>query len=152
MGQAIWFVPDFEEWAIGSLDEIRTNWLGIAAAVDEDTDLFYEANDDWKYWDGEWKSINSGDIEIVTTGLCPKGLNYQYYKGHATRDSLQDIEGIDINECAVRCDSYRGNDRYFGAKVCGSFEYSASEQFCSLNYVSKPTTTNQHQDYVFCGK
>ena len=63
--QAIWFYPEYEDWAIGSLDEIGTNLRGISSAAEENKDLFDVANDDWMYWDGDWKSINSGDIDII---------------------------------------------------------------------------------------
>ena len=66
---AIWFYPEFEDWAIGPLNYIGTNRRWITSVLDNQ-DLFDVANNAWKYWDGEWKSIKNGDIEInCDTGI-----------------------------------------------------------------------------------
>ena len=62
--QAIWFYPEFEDWAIGPLDNIGTNIQGITTGGNYQ-DLFDVANDDWKYGDHDgWTDVNSGDIAI----------------------------------------------------------------------------------------
>ena len=69
--QAIWYYPDFMEWAIGPLDYIGTNLRGIASAPNEDTELFNVPNNKWSYWDSQWKQIENGDITIS----CLTGKN-----------------------------------------------------------------------------
>ena len=63
--QAIWFYPEFKDWAIGSLVDIGTNFRGITSAYDQDIGLLNVPNNKWKYWDGEkgeWKDVKSGDL------------------------------------------------------------------------------------------
>ena len=62
--QAIWYYPDFKDWAIGSLNDIGTGFRGITSVGNQDIELFKIPNNKWKYWDGEWKEIKSGDITI----------------------------------------------------------------------------------------
>ena len=69
--QAIWYYPNFTDWAIGALDSIGTNLRGIASAANEDTELFNVPNNKWQYWDSEWKQIENGDITIS----CLTGKN-----------------------------------------------------------------------------
>ena len=69
--QAIWFVPQFSDWAIGSLEKIGTKFRGITSSDDKDQSLFDVPNDRWQYWDSEFKDIKDGDITIKcvdTTG------------------------------------------------------------------------------------
>ena len=69
--QAIWYIPEFKDWAIGPLSGIGTKLRGITSVADLDTKVFNVPNNKWYYWDSEWKVIKSGDITIN----CFKGKN-----------------------------------------------------------------------------
>ena len=69
--QAIWYYPEFKDWAIGPLSDIGTSSRGITSVANLDTKIFNVPNNEWYYWDSEWKVIKSGDITIN----CFKGKN-----------------------------------------------------------------------------
>ena len=65
---AIWYVPQFKEWAIGSISKIGTNWRGISSNGQSEWDCphlvpnenwdYYDQNDGWITAVGEKGSIN----------------------------------------------------------------------------------------------
>ena len=71
--QAIWYIPEFKDWAIGPLSGIGTKLRGITSVADLDTKIFNVRPNQWYYWDGEWKAIKIGDI----TFNCVTGKNSQ---------------------------------------------------------------------------
>ena len=68
--QAIWYYPDFKDWAIGSLSDIGTNFRGITSVdYNVENDCPQEVpKDKWKYWDGsEWQAASSNDVSFQCT-------------------------------------------------------------------------------------
>ena len=66
--QAIWFYPRFNDWAIGSLSDLGTNYRGIATFDDQVMGLFKVPNNKWMYWDGynsDWVDVESSDITFT---------------------------------------------------------------------------------------
>ena len=63
---AIWFIPEINDWAIGYLENIGATLCGIHSTGDqEDKSPSDIPNDRWKYLiDSEWKDAPSGDIII----------------------------------------------------------------------------------------
>ena len=61
-GQAIWYYPQFKEWAFGNEDKIGTNWRHITS---ESLSMCpYNANNDWVYWNfNKWISTNEVKVE-----------------------------------------------------------------------------------------
>ena len=72
---AIWFVPENDNWAIGILDSIGTEWNGMRSGDHQQWGHFDDLSFNyyqWKYheynpfvwweWEGLWKVIPSGDI------------------------------------------------------------------------------------------
>ena len=68
--QAIWFLPTFNAWALGSLEYIGSNSRAITTFNGQgDNSPFQVASNQWNYWDDpKWIQINNGDImlECVT--------------------------------------------------------------------------------------
>ena len=49
---AIWYVPQFKEWAIGSISKIGTNWRGISSNGQSEWDCPHLVpNENWDYYD-----------------------------------------------------------------------------------------------------
>ena len=68
---AIWYVPQFKEWAIGSALEIGTNWRGISSTGASEWDCPHlvpsspEMGLFWGYFnDAGWVTANFGDISV----------------------------------------------------------------------------------------
>ena len=71
----IWFVPKYNDWAIGSFTKIETNIRGIISFDHQgDKSIIDVPNDKWNYrqWDYlVWKSVQTGDVTlkcVVPTG------------------------------------------------------------------------------------
>ena len=62
--QAIWFIPEFKDWAIGDLENIGGKKHRIRSTGDQDADLFSIPKNKWQYFDDGWKSVPSGDVVI----------------------------------------------------------------------------------------
>ena len=61
--QAIWFYPEYEDWAIGPLKDIGTGVSGISSVYDEDIGILDVPINKWRYYDeGDWKDVKSGDL------------------------------------------------------------------------------------------
>ena len=72
---AIWFIPEFNNWAIGDLENIGTKTRVIASKTDFG-DRMDDPSNKWDYWstkDEEWQTIQSGDIII----RCNSGKYFQ---------------------------------------------------------------------------
>ena len=63
---AIWYVPQFKEWAIGSALQIGTNWRGISSTGASEWDCPHLVpNSSWGYFnDAGWVTANFGDISV----------------------------------------------------------------------------------------
>ena len=74
---AIWYIPQFKEWAIGSAWEIGTNWRRISSNGQSEWDCPHLVpNGTWDYyptypWNApdpnNWVAANSGDILVECT-------------------------------------------------------------------------------------
>ena len=67
--QAIWFVPQFNYWAIGNFDDIGTTKCGIASK--RDYNKIDDPSNEWEYWNNEdvkWTAIPIGDIIMNCKG------------------------------------------------------------------------------------
>ena len=70
---AIWFIPEFNNWAIGDLKNISTKFRYIASKADFG-DRMDDPSNKWYYWkDKKWQTIQSGDIII----RCNSGKYFQ---------------------------------------------------------------------------
>ena len=67
---AIWYIPKFKEWAIGTLDNIGTPYKGIKSEeVDELVDPQNVVS--WQYYTGsEWNSTDDKNDIIVERINC----------------------------------------------------------------------------------
>ena len=66
--EAIWYYPDFKEWAIGPLSDIGTSNRGISSKYDGEYDCPQQVPE-WSYWDGtEWQNAGSNDVSLQCTG------------------------------------------------------------------------------------
>ena len=68
--QAIWYYPEFTDWAIGPLSNIGTNFRGITSVGEEEYDCPQQVpKDKWDFWDGSnWLTANLNDISFQCTG------------------------------------------------------------------------------------
>ena len=68
--QAIWYYPDFNDWMIGPLSSIGTDFRGITSSGDGEYDCPQQVpKDKWKYYDGtEWQVVSSNDVSFQCTG------------------------------------------------------------------------------------
>ena len=65
--QAIWFLDSLKIWAIGSLENIGTEMVGIANIKEVSQCPFDLSSEDWMYytWLDGWKSAYANEINIV---------------------------------------------------------------------------------------
>merc|ERR1712012_387401 len=62
--KAIWFIPEYNTWAIGNLESIGTKYRGIRSKADFG-DKIDDPSNGWDYYSGtEWHTIPSSDIII----------------------------------------------------------------------------------------
>ena len=68
--QAIWYYPEYKDWAIGSLSDIGTSIRGITSIGDGEYDCPQQVpKDKWKYYEGsDWQKAGSNDISFQCTG------------------------------------------------------------------------------------
>ena len=63
-GAAIWYYPEYKDWAIGNENKIGTNWRRFTSASNLETICPYNADNVWKYWDDTaWLATN--DVYII---------------------------------------------------------------------------------------
>ena len=68
---AIWYVPEFDSWAIGGLSGIGNTIRGITSTGGTGDNLFEVPSNQWLYWDGSaWIEIDSGDLNIQELNTC----------------------------------------------------------------------------------
>ena len=69
--QAIWYVPEYTDWGIGSLEKIGGTLRGIASVANNDVDdPQYIDPSKWKYYsDGAWRQ---GGNDIIVE--CIEGI------------------------------------------------------------------------------
>ena len=67
---AIWYIPNWKQWAIGSLDDIGTTSRGIAGHEGHESGLPYDKSYMWDYSDenGNWIPDFVYDIKVMCTG------------------------------------------------------------------------------------
>ena len=68
--RAIWYVPDFKDWAIGSNDNLGSKTGGIFSTGNLETQCPHDKQNNWKYYDEEW--ISSNDVRLN----CNAGNNF----------------------------------------------------------------------------
>ena len=68
--QAIWWIPEFSQWGIGSLDSIGSGFRGLTGVPIDENDLGmpYDQKYIWKYWNGYWKTPGANDIKVQCKG------------------------------------------------------------------------------------
>ena len=69
--QAIWYIPKWKQWVIGSLDDIGTTSRGIRGHEFQESGLPYNNYYMWDYWDyeyGNWIPDFVRDIKVMCTG------------------------------------------------------------------------------------
>ena len=64
--QAIWYVPEFKEWAIGGLSSLGSTFRGIASVGELEAECPDDDGLKWKYWDGSWK--DTSDVQFECQG------------------------------------------------------------------------------------
>jgi len=84
--RAIWYVPEFKDWAIGNLDNIGTKFRGIASRGDKESQSPLDIPDDhWMYFATKWKSPSKSDVSIKCMDrkgprpILPIQLNHRSY-------------------------------------------------------------------------
>ena len=79
---AIWFLPKYNSWAIGSLEGIGEDIRGITSHSRTGNGSPYDVPiKKWSYWDDGWNDITrSGDviIECVQGKICIKNISKTY--------------------------------------------------------------------------
>ena len=62
---AIWFVPEFESWAIGKIENIGTKIRGLSSVGGSN---YFSPNQvkeyEWHYYGNGWTPVPIGDIDI----------------------------------------------------------------------------------------
>ena len=68
-GQAIWYIQEWDDWAIGPLENVGSTIRGLGTINGGDIFPFNIASDKWQYWDGQlWVDSAINDIIIRCTG------------------------------------------------------------------------------------
>ena len=69
--QAIWWVPEFSEWAIGNLDWLESVTRGLTGVPSDKNDFGwpYDQKYTWKYWTGSgFTTPGANDIKVQCKG------------------------------------------------------------------------------------
>ena len=69
--EAIWYYPQYKDWAIGPLSNLGTNWRSITSVGALEANCPDDDRADWKYWDGSWKKTKyTSDVQVECQGKC----------------------------------------------------------------------------------
>ena len=81
--KAIWYVPKYDDWAIGPLENIGTTTRALTSFGGQGSfDIFNVPNDKWNVWnnnDKVWTQTGVGDVAIQCKGKI---------KSYTEKDSL----------------------------------------------------------------
>ena len=70
--QAIWYVPEFKDWAIGATanNKLGSRYRNICSVKNLETQCPYNTQNVWKYHigNGEWKSTNDVKLNCINAG------------------------------------------------------------------------------------
>ena len=68
--KAIWYVPKYNDWAIGPLENIGLTIRGLTTFGGQGSlDLFDVPNEKWNAWNGQnWKQVGTNDVTIQCKG------------------------------------------------------------------------------------
>ena len=65
-GRAIWYYPQFKDWAIGEEKKLGSNFRSITSISDSESTCPNNSKNDWNYWNNGWISTN--DIQLNCIG------------------------------------------------------------------------------------
>ena len=87
---AIWYVPQFKEWAIGAALQIGTNWRGISSTGASEWDCpNLVPNSNWGYFnDAGWVTASFGDI-LVQCSMKSEGSESKITIDNSNLNPLQ---------------------------------------------------------------
>ena len=68
-GDAVWFIPDYEGWVFGPMEDLGGVSGVVIVAIETGNDsCFYNiSGDQWQYFNsgaGGWTYVNDGDVSI----------------------------------------------------------------------------------------
>ena len=80
---AIWFVVDFDEWAVGGIEYLGTNFRSLAAQSQGGSVCPFDIDStNWYFvWNGGWNSAGAGEISITCSQSKGKNNNINTYSG-----------------------------------------------------------------------
>lgn len=84
-GKAIWYYPEYDDWAIGNQEKLGTNIRALTSFGAQGAyDVFNVPADKWRVWDNDektWKNVRSGDVVINCEGACATVYEHRNYEG-----------------------------------------------------------------------
>ena len=90
--QAIWFVDDYDEWAVGGIEHLGTNFRGLTAKSQGGSVCPFDIDSTaWYFvWNGGWTSAGAGEISVTCSQDKGKNNNINIYsgRGHLSMYSL----------------------------------------------------------------
>ena len=82
---AIWFVDDFDEWAVGGIEYLGTNFRSLAAESQGGSVCPFDIDStNWYFWNGEWTSAGAGEISIICSQDKGNNNNINIYRSART--------------------------------------------------------------------
>ena len=88
---AIWFVVDYDEWAVGGIEHLGTNFRTLAANSQGGSVCPFDIDStNWYFWNGGWTSAGAGEISVICSQDKGKNNNINIYsgRGHLSMYSL----------------------------------------------------------------
>ena len=77
---AIWFVVDFDEWAVGGIEYLGTNFRSLAAESQGGSVCPFDIDStNWYFWNGEWTSAGASEISVTCSQAKGKNNNINMY-------------------------------------------------------------------------
>ena len=74
---AIWFVDDFDDWAVGDIKERGGIFRGFSAKNQGGSVCPFDIDSTtWKFWNRGWTSAGAGEISITCSQTKGKNNNY----------------------------------------------------------------------------
>ena len=63
---AIWFVDDYDDWAVGGIEDLGTNARSMSADSQGGSVCPFDIDSTtWFFWNGGWNSAGAGEISIT---------------------------------------------------------------------------------------